>query len=274
MNREKAIDLLDNLIGMVEDNQESDYDTALKMGIQALSQEPCDVSVSEKEPNEITEEVTLRFFKNTLKVRWHDFVIYNVEWLKKNWQMEMDIVCGVKPCDDAISREAVQIAMALDNISDIAKEIKSKLPSVQPKPTECEDAVSREFVELVVEYPPADLCAYSEYKGKPYYSIKYYENGEEFIGYGTYKPEVLSRYLKEYFISSVTHKSGKWIEDAKTYYEELNKRGLGVDEYIPYFTDDIACSECLAKYNTIDNETEFFKYCPNCGAKMESEGAE
>ena len=52
---------------------------ALDMAIQALSQEPCTVSVSEKEPNEITEEVTLRFFKNTLKVRWHDFVIYNVE---------------------------------------------------------------------------------------------------------------------------------------------------------------------------------------------------
>ena len=46
MNREKAIDLLDNLIGMVEDNQESDYDTALKMGIQALSQEPCDDAIS------------------------------------------------------------------------------------------------------------------------------------------------------------------------------------------------------------------------------------
>ena len=49
------------------------------------------------------------------------------------------------PCD-AISREAVQIAMALDNISDIAKEIKKKLPSVQPKPIECEDAISREAV--------------------------------------------------------------------------------------------------------------------------------
>ena len=42
MTNEKAIDLLDNLIGMVEDNQESDYDTALKMAIQALSQEPTD----------------------------------------------------------------------------------------------------------------------------------------------------------------------------------------------------------------------------------------
>ena len=40
MTEEKAIDLLDNLIGMIEDNQNSDYDTALKMGIKALEQEP------------------------------------------------------------------------------------------------------------------------------------------------------------------------------------------------------------------------------------------
>lgn len=36
MTREEAIDLLDNLVGMVEDNQENDYDTALKMAIEAL----------------------------------------------------------------------------------------------------------------------------------------------------------------------------------------------------------------------------------------------
>jgi hypothetical protein len=36
----EAKELLDNLIGMISDNQESDYDTALKMGIKALDQEP------------------------------------------------------------------------------------------------------------------------------------------------------------------------------------------------------------------------------------------
>lgn len=36
MDRQTAANLLDNLIGMVEDSQESDYDTALKMGIEAL----------------------------------------------------------------------------------------------------------------------------------------------------------------------------------------------------------------------------------------------
>ena len=35
----QAIDLLDNLVGMVDDNQGNDYDTALKMGISALRKE-------------------------------------------------------------------------------------------------------------------------------------------------------------------------------------------------------------------------------------------
>lgn len=36
MTDEKAKELLNNLIGMVEDNHESDYDTALKIGIDAI----------------------------------------------------------------------------------------------------------------------------------------------------------------------------------------------------------------------------------------------
>lgn len=44
--REKAIDLLDNLLGMVEDNQDNDYDFALKIGIESLRQEPCEDCIS------------------------------------------------------------------------------------------------------------------------------------------------------------------------------------------------------------------------------------
>ena len=40
MTREESIDLLDNLIGMIEDNHNSDYDKALKMAIKSLEQEP------------------------------------------------------------------------------------------------------------------------------------------------------------------------------------------------------------------------------------------
>jgi len=60
----------------------------------------------------------------------------------------------------------------------------------------------RTFVELLVHYPHPDVCTYPEYKGKPYYSIKYIEDGECFVGFGTYKPEVLSQYLRDYFMPS------------------------------------------------------------------------
>ena len=88
----------------------------------ALSQEPCDVfdkygnykypsDVELTEPNTATSmpcDDTVSIRKDALKYRVGNLVAYNVEWLKKHWQMEMDIVCGVKPCDDAISRAEAQ----------------------------------------------------------------------------------------------------------------------------------------------------------------------
>ena len=47
--REKAIDLLDNLLGMIEDNQGDDYDLALKMAIEFLKQEPCEDCVNRQD---------------------------------------------------------------------------------------------------------------------------------------------------------------------------------------------------------------------------------
>lgn len=73
------------------------------------------------------------------------------------------------------------------------------LPSAQP-----EQQHGRIFQEIVLEYP--SICVYPEYEGKPYFSIKYTENGEGFIGYGTYNPKVLSELLKEYFIPSAQPK--------------------------------------------------------------------
>jgi len=56
-------------------------------------------------PKPTEDAISIR--KDALKTRVGNIVAYNVEWLKKHWQMEMEIVCGVKPCEDAISREAV-----------------------------------------------------------------------------------------------------------------------------------------------------------------------
>lgn len=78
MTKEKAIDLLDNLIGMVEDNQESDYDTALKMGIQALSQEPTNENLHRER-----EQAYMQGYEDA----------------SKRFRQE--------PCDDVVSRKAV-----------------------------------------------------------------------------------------------------------------------------------------------------------------------
>ena len=116
----------------------------------------------------------------------------------------------------------------------------SNLPSAQPEST-------RTFVELVVEYPDPELCTYKEYKGYPYYSIKYIENGETYVGYSTYNPEVLSQYLKEYFISSAQpkQKTGKWIE---------------------YISEHGKCSRCGNQVDLLDGKEHNF--CEVCGADM------
>lgn len=73
---------------------------------------------------------------------------------------------------------------------------------------------------------------------------------------------------KAYELGKADRPKGHWIETAQAYYEMINEKGGGVDENTPYFIDDIACSECLAKFSVIDNETERFDFCPNCGCAM------
>lgn len=98
--------------------------------------------------------------------------------------------------NDLISRQAALDALYhVDEYNGRSVEAIRNLPSAQP-----EQQHRRVFQEIVVEY--LSYNTYPEYEGKPYFSIKYTENGQEFIGYGTYKPEVLSEYLKEYFMPS------------------------------------------------------------------------
>ena len=175
------------------------------------------------------------------------------------------------------------------------------------EPTTKNDLGVREFEEIVVEYPPEDLCIYPEYKGKPYFGIKYKENGEEIVGYGTYNPKVLSQYLRDYFIS--TNKNDLEVDCI------VDVLGSYTDLDIPYKREiaeniltklssvtpqprkghwklvqrgkfiDVCCSNCKAvrikeyAYNyTIDelNKEDInecfgsaeMRFCPNCGCRM------
>ena len=125
------------------------------------------------------------------------------------------------------------------------------LPPAQP-----EQQHGRIFREIVVKYP--SYCTYPEYKGKPYFSIKYTENGQEFIGYGTYKPEVLSKYLKEYFMPPAQPEriKGHWIDAVIP----NDNGGLPVQ----------VCDQCNAFF-PLAYTGGGHSFCPNCGADMKGE---
>mgnify|MGYP007122073719 CR=1 FL=1 len=108
----------------------------------------------------------------------------------------------------------------------------------------------RTFVELLVHYPHPDVCTYPEYKGKPYYSIKYIEDGECFVGFGTYKPEVLSQYLSDYFMppAQPEQKTALWI---------IRKWG-----------DNAKCSNCGHTFNDVYDMDNHDRFCRFCGCKM------
>ena len=72
------------------------------------------------------------------------------------------------------------------------------------------------------------------------------------VGYGTYKPEVLSRYLKDYFMPSIQPKKGEWIEIVDEETENTK-------------TWHYECSECGKPNPCIGDNPN---YCPNCGADM------
>lgn len=110
--------------------------------------EPCDTisynddfataleKISKYEDRKTCED-TVSIRKNALKTRIGNIVAYNVEWLREHWQQEMDIVCGIKPCDDAVSRQAVLYGVndmfVQDWVRVLFETMVNELPSVQPK---------------------------------------------------------------------------------------------------------------------------------------------
>lgn len=127
---ERAVDVLDHQCHM--DNRKKE---AFNMAIKALSAEPCEDAIS--------------FPKGTLKKRGKGYVVYDVEWFKKNWRTELNVM-GVE-CEDAISR--AWIKEAIHNLyhysrhtpteEDIQEYIVDDAPPVTPKVSECEDCISR-----------------------------------------------------------------------------------------------------------------------------------
>lgn len=103
---------------------------------------------------------------------------------------------------------------------------------------------ARMFQGVIVEYPTNST--YPEHEGKPYFLIKYTEDGQDFIGYGTYKLDVLSEYLKKYFMPSVQPETAKRI---------VGKSRNGMTLWYQ-------CDTCNEPVDAQDN------YCRGCGRRL------
>ena len=147
-------------------------------------------------------------------------------------KLREELLSAQPGCEDTVYRKAVQMLLAYfvpeERYAEAVDGLRG-LPSAQPGQRN-----ARVFQGIIVEYP--SISAYPEYEGKPYFSIKYTENGQEFIGYGTYKPEVLSEFLKEYFMSPAQPNLSEayskavftWLRDYQIRAAELKGR------YTPY----------------------------------------
>ena len=151
--------------------------------------------------------------------------------------------------DDTISRQAA--IDALDSING-TEEVLRSLPPAQP------DENDQEFIKLTVRNS----------NGRPYYSIIYLEYdkngvGHDFEGYSSYSLDVISNYLKKYFMPSAqpertcvncgrTVNNGGWYADGGTrcpieehyalpkdgFCHLWEKRNVTVDDYPERRTDD------------------------------------
>ena len=98
---------------------------------------------------------------------------------------------------------------------------------------------------------------------KPYYEIMYKSDcGEIYLGYSSYKLELVFRWLEEFFgethAKAVDPESlrpkGRWTENRRKEFSVA----IGGD--VCWFT--YTCSECGGE--TMND----YQYCPNCGADM------
>lgn len=79
--------------------------------------------------------------------------------------------------------------------------------------------------------------------------------------------------------ASVLHNNG-YRKQSNRYYVEPGKPPVLIEtsedkqsegeweQQLEPYEDEIICSVCRMNFNVIDNCTEKFNYCPNCGAKM------
>lgn len=165
--------------------------------------------------------------------------------------------------DDAISREkALNIACQCGIWAYRAIE---KLPSVTPKPIECDDAISREAVIKILEKYNLEMSKIAEDVSElPSVTQSITRDIEKSnFSQDQYLLDTDSAYQIGYEQGhkDAEQKSGKWID-----------KEISNPDYPFQDRKIIECSKC--HYGIVQARLGYTNYCPNCGAKMKSEDKE
>ena len=231
MTREEAIYLLKNAAWLGTNKDREQTEKAVEMAISALEQ-PCDTCIHNDE-------------------EWDsdhcDSCCGNhsgYEPITTSTDEPMTMVYPTILCDDAISREAaINIASIHTLTVNESVEALKRLPSVQPKPIECKDAISRNDMLDAVGHGTTYTTEHLQkiINGLP--SVQPSRNKESAIDY--------------------LHEIG-WMQDHDRQMMEMgepSRKGHWIDRE-EYDADRWKCSEC--------GRTELWKekFCPSCGADM------
>lgn len=147
---------------------------------------------------------------------------------------ELPPVNPIEPCGDAIGRaEAIKIASGYCHPSNVAKEL-AELPPVNPQP--CEDAISRQAVIDSLHSKFAD----------GFDSDRWWNSMSVLYAINKVPPVNPTK---------TGQKTGHWIKMLLTDMSDIAGQ----------------CSECGFIHKFIGGHTAQYNYCPNCGARMESE---
>ena len=106
----------------------------------------------------------------------------------------------------------------------------------------------KKFIKITARYIPDNLVTYKEYVGKPYYEIMYEENGEVFVGFGSFNMDYISEWIHKYFIDNKIDESleiiDKVIEGQMKQAETFNGNGC---HSLAKTHQDQACGAQIAK---------------------------
>ena len=83
--------------------------------------------------------------------------------------------------------------------------------------------------------------------------------------------DLISRQAALYAIYGICNEPVAWLIRAAREIEKLpSAQPERTGKWIEYDNSHCECPFCHEEWSYFDNEVEYFNYCPNCGARMES----